>query len=108
MKLEGFTCWYQFEFEYETEYFGYLATITQVRNSQVHRRHLIEQQHIALQEEFLTYFRPTIAPFNDLGAMMGLVDLEAEAEVLETVCDGRRRLVDKEGGAYGMADLQSP
>ena len=65
LTIDGFPVWHQFKFDYDTEFWGFLQTITQIRNTQVNRRILVNQQIKRLRADFLTFFKPTIAPYND-------------------------------------------
>ena len=90
MKLKGFTFWYQFEFEYETEYLGFLSALTQVQNSQAHRRALLKSQLVSFQEGFLTYFKPSVPPYDGSDEIVNLIKMEADAEEAEKICGGNQ------------------
>ncbi|KAI0689319.1 hypothetical protein C8T65DRAFT_746222 [Cerioporus squamosus] len=65
LKPDDYAVWFQFAFEYDLEYWGFLTAITHVRSLQVTRRELVEQQFVRLRHEFLTFFKPKVAPYND-------------------------------------------
>ncbi|KAI0692072.1 hypothetical protein C8T65DRAFT_745289 [Cerioporus squamosus] len=65
LNIDGYRRWAQFKFEYDTEFWGFLNAVTQIRNTQVNRRLLVDQQTRRLADDFLSFFKPTVAPYDN-------------------------------------------
>ncbi|KAI0711243.1 hypothetical protein C8Q76DRAFT_797561 [Earliella scabrosa] len=65
LKTENHEFWYQLSFEYEIEFWGLVNAITRVKNIQVNRQAMVEEQVSRLRNDFLRYFSPKVPPYDD-------------------------------------------
>ena len=54
--------WHQFKFDLESEFWGFINAISHVQSLRSDRRDLIGARYQGLQDDFLVYFKPKIAP----------------------------------------------
>ena len=104
LKPQDYAVWYQFSFDHEVEFWGFLGAISQVRSFQVNRENLVEDQLQRVRNDFLHYFKPTVAPYNDPDELQRLRQRE---EVRKQDNKRRQQRRTRGEGGRGHADSDS-
>ena len=89
LKPEGYEIWYQFSFEYDIEFWGLVSAFSHINTMHFHRQTMIEEQIKRLRSDFLTFFKPTVAPYNDPNEIQHM--REEEEEKMKSAMRRRQR-----------------
>ncbi|KAI0710947.1 hypothetical protein C8Q76DRAFT_798458 [Earliella scabrosa] len=89
LKPEGSEFWYQFSFEYDIEFWGLVSAFSHINTMHFHRQTMIGEQIKRLRSDFLTFFKPTVAPYNDPNEIQHM--REEEEEKMKSAMRRRQR-----------------